>query len=276
MRSMPPRFTIPGMNRLRSGDAEIAYAVLGDGPPVVLLHPFPAHHDLMAPAAQPLASRYKVILPDLRGHGESDAGEGPATMEKHADDIARVLDDAAVGRAVFGGVSIGGYILFEFWRRYRGRVAGLVLCDTRAQQDTPEGRAGRLKSAEDVLERGTEFFVDAMVPKLLGKTTLSTRPDLVDQARGMMLKMSPADIAQVQRGMAERPDSVPTLKTINVPVLVLIGEEDTLTPVAEGELMRKHIPGSRLQVIPKAGHFAVWEQAAEVGKILRQFVDSLH
>jgi 3-oxoadipate enol-lactonase len=263
------------MNRLRSGDADIAYWVLGDGPPVVLLHPFPGHHELMVPAAQALASRYKLILPDLRGHGESDAGEGPATMEKHAADLVRVLDDADAGRAVFCGVSIGGYILFEFWRRYRGRVAGLVFCDTRAQADTAEARAGRLKSAEDVVERGTEFFVDGMLPKLFGMTMFAARPDLVAQAKRMMLKMSPADIAQVQRGMAERPDSVSTLKTINVPTSLIFGEEDTLTLVSEGELIRNHISGSQLHVVAKAGHYAVWEQSAEVGKLLRQFVDSL-
>jgi 3-oxoadipate enol-lactonase len=264
------------MNRIRSGDAEVVYSVMGDGPPVVLLHPFPANHELMVPAAQPLASRYRVILPDLRGHGDSDVGEGPAIMEKHAADLVRMLDDADVGRAVFMGVSIGGYILFEFWRRYRGRIAGLVLSDTRAQADTPEGRANRLKSAEDVIESGTEMFVDGIIPKLLGKTTQASRPDLVDQARKMMLKMSPTDIAQVQRGMAERPDSTPTLKTINVPTLILIGEEDTLTTVADGEFMRQQVSGSQLQVIGKAGHYAVWEQASETGKLLRQFVDSLH
>ena len=264
------------MNRVRSGDAEIAYWVMGDGAPVVLLHPFPANHELMVPAAQVLAARYRVILPDLRAHGESEAGDGPATMEKHTADLMRILDDADVGRAVFAGVSIGGYILFEFWRRYRGRIAGLVLSDTRAQGDSAEGRAARLKSAEDVLERGTEVFVDGMVPKLFGKTTLASRPDLVDQAKRIMLKMSPADVAQVQRGMAERPDSGPTLATINVPTLILSGEEDTLTTVADGDFMRQRIAGSQLQVIAKAGHYAVWEQPTETGKLLRQFVDSLH
>ena len=263
------------MNRVRSGDAEIAYAVAGDGPPLILLHPFPAHHELWLPAAQVLTTRYRVILPDLRAHGDSDVGEGPATMEKHALDLARVLDDADVGRALFCGVSIGGYILFEFWRRYRGRVAGLVLCDTRPQPDTPEGRATRLKSAADVIEHGTESFLDSMIPKLCGKTTLAMRPDLVEQARRMMLKMSPDDITQVQRGMAERPDSVPTLKTIDVPTLILIGEEDTLSTVADGELMRQSIPGSQFKVIPKAGHYAPWEQSEEVGKLVRQFADSL-
>ncbi len=262
------------MNRIRSGDAEIVYTVSGDGPPLVLLHPFPAHHALWLPAAQSLTSRYQVVLPDLRGHGDSEIGDGPATMEKHAHDLARVLDDAGIGRAVFGGVSIGGYILFEFWRRYRERVAGLALCCTRAQADTAEARNTRLKNAEQVLERGSEWFVDLMVPKLLGKTAQDARPDLVSRAREMMMKMSPQDIAQVQQGMAARPDSVPTLKTIDVPTLIVMGEEDTLVPVADGELMHQSIAGSRLAVLPRAGHFAVWEQPEAVGKLVRQFVDA--
>lgn len=264
------------MNRVRSGDAEIVYSVQGDGAPLVLLHPFPAHHAFWLPAAQALTSRYRIVTPDLRGHGESDIGDGPATMEKHASDLIRVLDDADIGRAVFCGVSIGGYILFEFWRRYRGRVAALALCCTRPQPDTAEARATRLKNAELVRERGTEWFVDLMIPKLLGKTTQESRPDLVADARSMMLEMSPQDIAQVQQGMADRPDSVLTLKSINVPSLLVMGEEDTLAPPADGELMRQHIPGSRLTVIPKAGHFAAWEQPAAVGTLLRQFVDACH
>jgi 3-oxoadipate enol-lactonase len=261
------------MNRIRSGDANIAYEVLGDGPPLVLLHPFPAHHAFWLPAAQSLTSRYRVVLPDLRGHGESDVGDGPATMDKHASDLARVLDDAEVGRAIFCGVSIGGYVLFEFWRRYPGRITALVLSCTRAQADTDDARNTRLKNAELVLERGTEWFVDLMIPKLLGKTTQETRPDLVAEARRMMLTMSPQDIAQVQQGMAARPDSVTTLKTINVPALVVMGEEDTLIPRSDGELMRQHIANSHLAVIPKAGHFAVWEQAEAAGTLIRQFVD---
>ena len=263
------------MPRIQSGDAEIAYEVLGDGPPVVLLHPFPADHALWLPAAQILRSRYRVILPDLRGHGDSGVGEGPATMRKHATDIARVLDHAEAGRAPLAGVSIGGYALFEFWRRYRGRVAALILCDTKAQADTAEGRAARLKAAADVLEQGTEPFIDSMIPKLFGRTTLDTRPDLLMAPKEMMMKMSSEDISLVQKGMAERPDSVEILNTINVPTMLVAGGEDTLTPVRDAELMRQNIPGSQLKVVPRAGHYAVWEQAEEVGKLVRQFLDSL-
>ena len=263
------------MLRLTSDDAEIVYEVRGDGPPVVLLHPFPVHHEFWFPAAQALESRYRLILPDLRGHGDSGIGEGAATMAKHAADIARVCDQEGVGRAVFIGVSIGGYVLFEFWRRYRGRVAALGLCNTRAQAETPESRAARLQAAADVLERGVEPFIETMIPKLFGKTTIQTRPDLVDATRHMILKMSPLDINLVQRGMAERPDSVDTLKTINVPTMVLAGDEDVATPVPQAELMRHNIAGAEMKLIARAGHYAAFEQAEEVGRILRQFLDKI-
>jgi 3-oxoadipate enol-lactonase len=259
---------------VKSGDAKIFYHVLGEGPPVILLHPFPANHELWLPVAEALATRYRLILPDLRGHGDSEAGEGPATMEKHAADIANVMDDADVGRAPLAGVSIGGYALFEFWRRYRGRAASLILVNTKAAADTPEARTGRMQVANEVLESGTEVFFQSMIPRLLGKTTRETRPDLVNGALRMMRKMSPEDVAQVQRGMAERPDSIATLKTINVPTMILTGDEDILTGVNEAELMHRQISGSRLRLIAKAGHYSPWEQTQEVAKLLRVFLDS--
>jgi pimeloyl-ACP methyl ester carboxylesterase len=264
------------MPQITSGDADIFYEVLGSGPPVVLLHPFPANHNLWKPAAQALTTRYRVILPDLRGHGESGVGDGPATMEKHAADIARVLDHEEVRRAAFVGVSIGGYALFEFWRKYRARVDALVLCNTKAQADTPEARAVRLQAATFVLERGTELFFGSMIPKLMGKTTRDSRPDLVEGALRMMRTMSPEDVAMVQRGMAERQDSVETLKTINVPTMLVTGDEDILTGVGEAELMRQNISGSEIKLIAKAGHYSPWEQPEEVGKLLRQFLDGLN
>lgn len=263
------------MERLRSDDAEIFYEIRGDGPPVVLLHPFPCDREFWLPVAAALESRYRLIVPDLRGHGDSEIGEGPALMAKHARDVARVLDAAGVGKAAFVGCSIGGYILFEFWRRFRERVTSLVLCNTRPQADSAEARANRLKAAATVLEQGTEPFIESMIPKLIGRTTLATRPDLVDGARAMMRKMSAEDISQVQRGMAERPDSVADLKTIDVPTLIAMGEEDVLATAADGELMRQNIAGSQLRVIPKAGHYAPWEQPEVVGKILRRFLDDV-
>jgi pimeloyl-ACP methyl ester carboxylesterase len=248
---------------------------MGDGPPVVLLHPFPANHKVWLPAAELLAGRYRLILPDLRGHGQSTPGAGPATMQRHAADLLRLANSCGVGKAVFAGVSIGGYILFEFWRRHRERVSGLILCDTRAGADSDEGRANRLKAADDVEKQGPVPFIDSMIPKLLGDTTRTTRPDLVERARKMMLEMSVAGIAAVQRGMAARPDSVADLKTINVPTLVMVGAEDMLTPLSEAESLQRQIAGSRLQVTPRAGHYAVFEQHEAAGKAIRGFLDGI-
>ena len=262
------------MEKIVSGDAEIFYDVGGSGAAVVLLHPFPANHEIWLPVGQMLSPRYRLIMPDLRGHGESSLGEGPATMAKHATDVARVMDAAGVDRAPLVGVSIGGYMLFEFWRRFRTRVSALVLCNTKAQADTAEARAGRLAAANDVLQRGTEPFFEIMIQKLLGETTRRSRPDLVEGALRMMRKMSAEDVAGVQRGMAERSDSVATLRTINVPTLVITGDEDLMTGVPDAEIMKQNISGGEMKVVPKAGHYSPWEQPEAVGTLLRKFLDS--
>jgi pimeloyl-ACP methyl ester carboxylesterase len=263
------------MKTIYSGDAQITYEVLGKGAPVVLLHPFPVHHEFWFPAGQSLLEQYSLILPDLRGHGDSDAGEGPATMAKHAQDLVRILDDQKIARAVFAGVSIGGYVLFEFWRRHRERIAALALFNTKAQADAEDARVARLQAAASVLEQGTEQFFLGMAQKVMGKNTHHLRPDLVEGAVRMMQKASAEDIAAIQRGMADRPDSVETLKSINVPTLVVTGDEDTMTGAAEAEFIHRHIVGSRRKVIRRAGHYSAWEQPEEAGVLLREFLQSL-
>ena len=262
------------MATFRSSDAQLFQEVRGDGPAVVLLHPFPLNHKFWAAVAERLATRYRLIMPDLRAHGDSEAGEGPITMEKLAADLARLCREERVARGFFVGVSIGGYALFEFWRRYREHVAALVLANTRAGADTPEGRADRLAVADRVLREGTANFIAEMASKLMSPVTLRNRPDIVDTARRMMQQMSPQDIAAVQQGMAQRPDSVPTLKTITVPSLIVAGEDDSI-PRAEFELMRDQIAGSRMVVLPHAGHYAALEQPEEFAEVLRGFLDSL-
>jgi pimeloyl-ACP methyl ester carboxylesterase len=197
-------------------------------------------------------------------------------MQKHALDIARVMDAAGADRAPLMGVSIGGRVIFEFWRRFRERVSALILCNTEARADSPGARANRLRNSDDVVQRGTEPFFESMLPKLIGETTRRSRPDLLEGALRMMRRMSPEDVAGVQRGMAERPDSVATLKTINVPTLIITGDEDMLTGLPDAELMKQNIAGSELKIVAKAGHFSPWEQPEEVGKLIRNFLDRIH
>jgi pimeloyl-ACP methyl ester carboxylesterase len=262
------------MPTFRSGDAQLSYEVAGNGPDVVLLHPFPLNHHFWDSVTPQLSTRYRLIVPDLRGHGDSELGDGPVTMQKLADDLSRLCREESISKAFFVGVSIGGYLLFEFWRRYRDQVAALVLANTRPGAETSEGKASRLQLADRVLREGTDSFIAEMLSKLLSRTTRTNRPDIVDAARKMMQSMSAEDIAGVQRGMAERPDSVATLATINVPTLLIAGGEDSI-PLSEFELMRQQIPGSRLQVISQAGHYAALEKPAEFGGLLRKFFDGL-
>jgi pimeloyl-ACP methyl ester carboxylesterase len=261
------------MATFRSGDAQLVYEITGTGPDVVLLHPFPLHHQFWDDVLDQVATRYRVFLPDLRAHGDSEAGDGPVTMQKLADDLEHLCQEFEITRGIFVGVSIGGYTLFEFWRRYRERIAALVLANTRAGAETAEGRAGRLQTADRVLREGTAQFIEELFQKLFSPATLTNRPDIVEAARAMAKKMSAADIAAVQRGMAERADSIPSLATINVPTLVIAGEDDAV-PVSELELIHQRIAGSQFRVIAKAGHYAAMEQPAEFGRLLRTFFDS--
>ena len=251
------------------------HTTLGSGPDLVLLHAFPSCHELWLQAAERLAQRYRVTLYDLRGLGNTPPGSNIIRMSDHAADLEKICKQVGIQKAVFAGSSIGGYILFEFWRTFRDRVRALVLCDTRSTADTDEARTTRLRSAEEVLQRGTAQFIEANLQKLLGETTRRNRIDIVDTARHTMRLSTPAGIAAVQRGMAERPDSTPTLATIDVPTLVLGGEEDTVTPLAEMRGLQSRIAGSTFVPITRAGHLAVFENTAESTKAIRGFLDRL-
>jgi 3-oxoadipate enol-lactonase len=259
--------------RVKSGDVEIFYEALGSGPALVLLHAFPASHRMWLPVAEMLTARFRVIVPDLRAHGESGVGDGPATMEQHAHDVLAVCRDAGVERAIFGGVSIGGYVLFEFVRRYRERVAALILSDTRAPADSDDTRAARFKSIEDVRRLGPEPFIETSLNRILGETTRTNRRDLVERVRAMGSNMTTQRIAAIQQGMAERPDSTSMLPTLQVPALLLFGEEDVVTPRADAELLAREIPRSTFHVVPRAGHLAVFERHEECGRLIRQFAE---
>ncbi len=261
--------------KLNRGDTEIFYTLGGSGAPLVLLHPFPTNHSFWDDCAPLLETRFQLIIPDLRAHGESAPGQGAATMEKHAADLAALCDELRISRAIFAGVSIGGYVLFEYWRQARERVAAIILSNTRAGADSPEQRAAREKSIEDVQQRGPTPFIDASLPKMLSETTVRTRPDRVEAARALMTRMSVQGIAAALSGMARRQDSTATLATIDVPALLIAGEEDTLTPLSEAELMRSGIRNSRLEVVPRAGHYAALEQPEYWAKAVRGFLDGL-
>ncbi|MDR3763018.1 MAG: alpha/beta fold hydrolase [Acidobacteriota bacterium] len=263
---------------LHSGEVDLFYEVCGKGPDVVLLHPYPCDHTFWLPVVPFLESRFRLILPDLRGLGQSglahpENGEPVTTMAQLATDALALCDALGIGRTAFAGCSVGGYALFELWRRARERVKALAFFDTRAGADGEEGIQGRLQAAADVLERGPEWAIGQMMPRMVSAYTLGARPDVVEMARNTMRRATAPGMAALQRGMASRADSLATLSSITVPSLVLGGEDDLPSPVAELERIARGIPGAELKIVSRAGHTAALEHPEEAGPVLRDFLE---
>jgi pimeloyl-ACP methyl ester carboxylesterase len=264
------------MTLLRIDDISLAYTDTGVGRPIVLIHGYPFNRSLWNEQVAALSNSYRIIVPDLRGFGESDASIGPATMNRMAEDVAYLLDHLEIPRAVIGGLSMGGYVTLAFYKQFPSRVRGLVLADTRAQADTEEAKQTRAQQAEKALSEGMAGIADAMLPKLLTPETVSKRPEIVKRVRDMMLKTKPEGAAAALLGMAEREDQTELLSRITAKTLIIVGAEDVITPVADSEKMHIAIAGSRLVVLESAGHVSNLERTGEFNDALMDFLrDSL-
>lgn len=261
--------------KLRVAGAELACDVTGAGPAVLLLHAFPLGLVMWDEQAAALADAYRVVRFDCRGFGGSPPGDGLLTMERIADDAAAVLERLGLPSAVVGGLSMGGYAALALVRRHPERIRALVLADTRAGADSPEAKATRAAQAEKVRREGAAAIADAVLPKLLGATSHRERPELVARVRRIVEANPPRGITDALAGLAARADSTPTLREIRVPTLVVVGEEDTITPRSEAEGLQRGIGGSELAAIPRAGHLANMENPAEFNRRLRSFLDGL-
>ena len=257
--------------RTRLGTAELAFEVRGEGPTVLFLHAFPLGLAMWDEQAQALAATHRVVRFDDRGFAGSPPGDGLLSMERIADDAVGLLDHLGLSRAVVVGLSMGGYAALALVRRHPDRLAGLVLADTKAGPDSDEARRNRAALAERVLKEGSGAAAEAL-PKLLGATTLRDRPAVVDRVRAMILGNPPRGIADALHGLAARADSAPTLREVRVPTLVVCGDEDVLTPMAEAETLQRGIAGSRLAAIPQAGHLANLENPAVFNRVLQEFL----
>jgi 3-oxoadipate enol-lactonase len=258
--------------KLRVAGAELACEVSGTGPSLLLLHAFPLGLVMWDAQVSALADSHQVVRFDCRGFGGSPPGDGLLTMERIADDAAGVLDRLGLPSAVVAGVSMGGYAAFAMVRRHPDRIRGLVLADTRAGADSPEAKANRAAQAEKVRRDGAAAIADAVLPKLLGATSHRERPELVARVRRIIEANPPRGITDALAGLAARADSTPTLREVRVPTLVVVGEEDAITPLADAEALQRGIAGSRLAVIPRAGHLSSLENPDEFNRQLRAFL----
>ena len=239
------------------------------GVPVVLIHAFPLSSAMWAGEARALEPIGWVITPDVAGFGRAPRQAKPSVPEM-AREISEGLDRMGVREPVIvGGLSMGGYIAFEFLRQFPERVKALGLFSTRAAADTPEARENRFKSSERIRADGLGPFSRAVLPKLLGKTTLGSNPAVVEAVTRMILANEPEGVADALLAMADRRDSTDLLASISCPTLVVAGEEDSFIPVSDAQAMASKIPGARLEVIPQAGHLVNLEQPAVFQKILR-------
>jgi 3-oxoadipate enol-lactonase len=253
----------------------IVYGDRGTGLPIVFLHAFPLNRTMWAHQEEALSLRFRIITVDLRGHGESDAPLWRYTMEQSGDDVNALLDYLSIQRAIFVGLSMGGYILLAFYRKYADRMKGLILADTRAQADTAEGKDGRFHMAQTAYKKGPSAIADLMIQKLLSPQTIERRPDLVQQVRAMIESNQISGIAGNLMAMAERPDSVPLLSQITCPTQIIVGELDQATPPSDAKLMTDQIPNARLTVIPQAAHLANLEQPEAFNQIVMAFAAEL-
>jgi pimeloyl-ACP methyl ester carboxylesterase len=261
--------------KVQLNGVEIAYTDQGKGTPILFVHGYPLSKAMWEPQVKGLSSSFRVITLDLRGHGESEAPLWLYTMDIFADDIRALLDHLSINQVVLAGFSMGGYITFAFYRKYKNRVRALVLADTRPQADTPEGKQGRFKSAQTAFKEGAGPIADAMLPKLLTAQSIQSRPDLVQNVRSIITSTPTTGIAGDLMAMAERPDSVSLLSEINCPTLILVGEQDGLTPPADAKLMAEKIKKSQIEIIPGAGHLSNLEQPDHFTMAVRKFLESL-
>ena len=263
---------IAALNGVRLG-----YDDVGSGTPVLFIHGFPHDRSLWADQCAALSAQVRCIAPDLRGFGESST-DGPFSVDQYADDLAALLAFLDVTSAVVCGLSMGGYVAMAMWRRHPELVNGLVLCDTKAGADTEEGRTKRDELIALAQQEGSSAIAATQIAGMVGRTTREKRPDIVKRAETMMQRAPVAGIVGALTAMRDRPDSKPTLSTVTVKTLVVVGDEDVLTPRAEAAIIVAALSAAAdatLEIVEGAGHATCMERPAAVTHVIADFLATL-
>ena len=256
----------------------LSYDDNGPGPVVVLLHGFPLDRTMWSGQIGELGAAYRLITPDLRGHGRSVAPPDRVyTIDSMADDVVETIESLGLKeKVVLGGLSMGGYVALSAVRRYPDYFRALMLLDTKASSDTPEAARGREATADQIEASGlTDDLVKGMVPRLFASITREQRPELVEPMIAVMAATSPRTIAASLRGMAARPDRTKDLMRINLPTLVLVGGEDVITPISDARAMVEELPKATFVIVPDAGHMAPLENRWATNMAILGFLDRL-
>lgn len=259
-----------------TASGSISYRKAGTGPVLVLLHAFPLDSEMWTSQIQAFSSRFRVIAPDVPGFGGS-AGSANLTIDRIATGMRDLLDALEIGEPiVLGGLSMGGYAALAFARLFPERLRALILADTKADPDDNAARAGRDKMIELVQKDGVQPVLEQVLPKLLGSHTQSGKPKIVQQVREIAGRQSTAAIASVLAALRDRPDARPFLKLIHVPTLVVVGEEDAITPPMKAFELCDGIPGAKIFTVATAGHLSNLENEAEFNRAINSFSTELN
>lgn len=259
--------------KARIRDVQLGYDDQGQGQPVVLIHGFPFSHQMWRPQVPALARAYRVVMPDLRGFGESDSV--PASVEELAEDMHALVEHLRLPPFVLGGFSMGGYVLFRYLARHADRVKAVMLLDTRAEPDTPEGKQRRYAAIDRITNEGPKGFLEDFLRLVVSPRTMESRPEIMAEVRRLMERDRLPSLTGGLRALAERPDNVPLLASIRAPTLIIVGEDDKATPVDSARKMHEAIKGSKLVIIPGAGHVSNIEQPDLVNGALLEFMRGL-
>jgi 3-oxoadipate enol-lactonase len=250
----------------------MAYQDSAGGLTMLMIHGFPLSSSMWEMQLDDLSELIRIIAPDLRGHGFSEA-ESPYSIAQYAEDCIKLLDSLGItDKVVVCGLSMGGYVALEIMRNYPDRVAALVLTATRAAPDDAEGKANRDKAIASVEKNGIDPLVKAMLPKLFSPTTLEISPELSDILEAMMESVPPQGAIGALEAMRDRADARPMLADITCPTLIIHGEDDAIVPLAEAEAMATAIPNAEWAVLADAGHLPPIEQPEEFNRLMARFL----
>ena len=247
----------------------LAYEEHGNGTPVILVHGFPFNRSIWYPIVPNLEQKARLILPDLRGHGQSPVPEGVYSMRLMAEDLRALMDSLQIDKAVLAGHSMGGYVCLAFAKAYPQRMAGLALLATQAASDSPERRASRQQMIDEMRRKGIKALAEAMAP------AVTCQPELVDSLRKMIMLMNPKGATSSLKGMAERPNAQEWLSAITVPSVVIAGTEDKLIPLEKPKVMTQLLGRAWLTEVNGAGHMPMMEQPQAVSTAILQLINSL-
>lgn len=249
-------------------NATFHYEETGQGTPLVLLHGFPLDRRVWDAQRKALGDRVRVIAPDLRGFGKSAPATSPFSMESLADDMHTLLSEIGALPCVLGGLSMGGYVALAYVKKYPGDLKGLALIDTRAEGDTPEGKEARAKMIKLVQDKGSPAVAETMMPKMFAPDALASKPALVKDLREIMEACPAKTIEYALLAMRDRADRTADLPSIAVPSVIIVGDQDAITPPAMSEKMNQLIPRSKLVLVKGAGHMACMEQPDQVNRAI--------